>query len=109
MTTAQKLLPLISPTPDANPAPPYHITAAQHEIAMLLGLGNLQTGLLALLDAGMRRTPPADTLRRNLLIYREYKLHLVPKAVLCATHNLPMSYVGKVIRDCEVLESEWGL
>lgn len=106
--THHKLLPLISPKPERNPKPPFHITAAQNEIITLLGMGNPQVGLLALLDAGMKRTPPADTLRRNLNMYSQVKQHLTPRAAVCAEYGVTSAYLNKVIRDCEALENIWG-
>ena len=101
----QARIPLTSPAPGRNPAPVFHISAEHHEVIALLGMGDLQAGLIALLDAGLKRTPPAVTLRRNLAMYHRHKKDLVPRSIVCQDYGVPAAYLNKVIHDCEQLEA----
>lgn len=96
---------LTSPKPERNPKPPFHVTAEQYEVITLLGMGDTQAGLMALLDAGLKRTPPAPTLRRNIAMYNRHKKDLVPRSIVCQDYGVTAAYLNKVIHDCEQLEA----
>lgn len=84
------------------------VSADHYETALLLGMGDIHAGILHLLNAGLKRTPPPAILRRNLTIYHEHKVKLTPKPAICDAYQITPAYLNKIIRDCEELEQEKG-
>jgi superfamily I DNA and/or RNA helicase len=89
-------LPLQTPT---IPPEPLYATEYAIEIMRLLGDGDIQLGLDALLDTAINTLPSKSILALHHAIYRDHKQNLTSRDALATKYGYSKAKIGAILLD----------